>query len=79
MSTTLAIRLPYTSAHPIVKAELHFTTETGLRSQREWQSLVATITAQTITAPAPTPEANTWFLTLTDDTGSTVSTEIQFQ
>jgi dienelactone hydrolase len=73
------ITLTCQSATKPQKAELHYTTDTGLRSKREWQSLVATITAQTITAPAPPAEANTWFLTFTDETGSTVSSEIQFQ
>jgi dienelactone hydrolase len=73
------IHLPYTSAHPISKAHLHYTTGDGPRAKREWQSLDATITAQTIIAPAPPAEANTWFLTLTDDRDATVSSDIQFQ
>lgn len=73
------IHLPYTSAHPISKAQLHYTTDDGPRAKRDWQSLDATITAQTIIAPAPPAEANTWFLTLTDDRDATVSSDIQFQ
>jgi hypothetical protein len=32
-----------------------------------------------ITAPKPPAEANTWFLTITDERGAMVSTTVQFQ
>ena len=87
------VELPCTLTNSsLKKAELHYTTDTGLRSARNWQSQPVVINATTITGtgpfaingytlttPAPPKEANTWFLTLTDDTDSTVSTEIQFQ
>ena len=37
------IRLNYTSAIPVKSATLHFTTDTELRSKRDWQSLPARI------------------------------------
>jgi dienelactone hydrolase len=86
------VELPCTlNNSSLTKAELHYTTDTGPRSKRNWTTVPATLTfasltgsvsfthGYTITAPTPPKEANTWFLTLTDDTGSTVSTEIQFQ
>lgn len=88
------ITLTCQSASRLQKAELHYTTDTGLRSARNWttvneQIAMTTILSSstssdstltfTITAPAPPKEANTWFITLTDESGATVSTEIQFQ
>ncbi len=73
------------------KAELHYTTDTGLRSKREWTTVPATIgadvldtdggiTKQTnaITAPKPPANANTWYLSITDDRDAMVSSTVQF-
>jgi dienelactone hydrolase len=87
------IELPCTLTNgTLTKAELHYTTDTGLRSARNWTTVPATanattltgtgpfaITNYTITAPKPPAEANTWFLTLTNSRNATVSTDIQFQ
>jgi dienelactone hydrolase len=61
------------------KAELNYTTDSGLRSKREWTSVPATITGNAITAPKPPANANTWYLTITDDRDAMVSTTVQFQ
>lgn len=73
------------------KAELHYTTDGGPRSKRKWTAVAATISPpllisggvalqnNNITAPKPPAEANTWFLTITDERGATVSTTVQFQ
>ena len=61
------------------KAELNYTTDTGLRSKREWTSVPAVIEGSTITAPKPPAEANTWFFTITDERDAMVSTTVQFQ
>ncbi len=78
------ITLTCQSVTKLQKAELHYTTDTGPRSARNWTTIPAvinatSITSHTITAPAPQNEANTWFLTLTDTRNATVSTEIHFQ
>ncbi len=73
------ITLTCQSVTNLQKAELHYTTDTGPRSARNWTTVPAFITGHTITASAPPKEANTWFLTLTDTRNATVSTEIQFQ
>ena len=73
------VRLPYQSATPIVSAQLHHTSDTGLRVKRVWQSLEAKVTPSEVLAPVPPPGANTWFLTLTDANGSLVSSDIQFE
>jgi hypothetical protein len=62
-----------------------------LRSARKWIEVPATIgqdvmkteagimtQANEITAPKPPAEANTWFITVTDDRGAMVSATVQF-
>ncbi|MCB1077824.1 MAG: acylamino acid-releasing protein, partial [Verrucomicrobiae bacterium] len=66
------------SPTPIKEATLHYTEADGLRSEREWKSVPATVAGKTLTTPALPAAANTWFITLTDDRGAMVSTEIRF-
>ncbi len=66
------------SVTALKKARLNYTTDTGLRSKREWKSIPATINGNTITAPKPPAEANTWYLSVTDDREAMVSTVVQF-
>ncbi len=73
------VRLPYTSAVALKSATLHYTTDTGLRSKREWKSLPAQFEKQTVTAPRPPADANTWYLSLIDERGAMVTTAVQFQ
>lgn len=61
------------------KAELHYTTDEGLRSSRQWKSIPATIDGKIITISKPPMEANTWFITIQDDRDAMVSTTVQFQ
>ncbi len=72
------VRVPYTSVVPLKEAALHYTTDTGLRSQRAWKSDPATIAAGVITAPSPPADANTWFISLTDERGAMITTPVQF-
>ncbi|WP_166647011.1 alpha/beta hydrolase family protein [Prosthecobacter fusiformis] len=72
------IKADYTSTVPIKEAKLHYTTEGGIRSKRNWQSVDAVVSAESITAPKPPAEANTWYLSLTDERGAMVSTPVQF-
>jgi hypothetical protein len=74
------------------KAEVHYTSDGGPRSGRQWKSLPAEIkpdgllasgrsfnvTAKII-APKPPPEANTWFISITDERDAMVTTPVQFQ
>jgi PhoPQ-activated pathogenicity-related protein len=66
----------YTSAMPLKAAKLNYTTETGLRSNRKWTTVPATISGNTITAPQPPAEANSWFITIFDERDAMVSTEV---
>lgn len=73
------VKLTCQSVTALKKAELHFTTDSGPRSKRQWKAIPATITGNTITAPQPPPEANTWFLSVVDERDAMVSTTVQFQ
>jgi dienelactone hydrolase len=74
-----AIEVTCEAATALKKAELNYTTDTGLRSKRKWITVPATIAGTTITAPKPPAEANTWFITVTDERDAMVSTTVQFQ
>jgi dienelactone hydrolase len=73
------VRVDYTASVPLKEAQLHYTTDEGLRSKRAWKSLPAKVQANVITAPLPPKEANAWFLSLTDERGAMVTTTVQFQ
>jgi len=72
--TTLT--LPYQSTVPIVSAELHYTVEEGLRSNREWITVPETVPGGQIVAEGLPIEANTWVITLVDDRGAMISSEV---
>lgn len=55
-------------------AKLNYTTDTGLRSKRKWTIVPATINGNVVTAPKPPADANTWYLTITDERDAMVST-----
>ncbi|MFM7604039.1 MAG: alpha/beta hydrolase family protein [Prosthecobacter sp.] len=65
-----------TSSLPLKEAKLNYTTDTGLRSKRKWTSVPATITGNTITATKPPAGANTWYVSVSDERGAMVSTEV---
>jgi hypothetical protein len=85
------VKLSCMSFTGVKKAELNYTVDGGLRSKREWTTVPATIGTSTtlsggvlvyntnITAPKPPANANTWYLTITDDRDAMVSTTVQFQ
>jgi len=59
---------------PLRDGELHYTIDPARRSDRNWVSVPAVLQGDTLTAPKPPQEANTWFLTVTDKRGAMVST-----
>jgi len=73
------VTVTFDSKTKVTSAELHFTTDEGPRMNRDWKTIPGTIDGTTITADAPPETANTWFLTLTDETGAIVSTTVVFQ
>lgn len=79
MSDGDKIQLPFQSVVPVRSAALHYTTDTGLRSERTWQTLPAEVSDGIVTAPRPPLDANTWFIALTNDRGAMVTSAIQLQ
>ncbi len=63
----------------VQSATLHFTTETGLRSKRNWKSIEAKVSAGKITAGPLPADANTWFFTVRDKRDAMVSSEVEIQ
>ena len=71
-------------------AELIYTTDTGLRSKREWKTVAAKIAplsndgsatltpGYSITGPRPPLDANTWFVSFTDERDAMVTTDVHF-
>lgn len=57
------------------KAELCFTTDSGAWKPRKWQTRDAKIDGRTITAELPAQRPLTYFLSVTDDRGASVTTE----
>jgi len=72
------VQLDFKSSVPLKAAELHTTTDDGTINKRMWQSQAGTIDGQTITTPAPPKGATAWFITVTDERGAIVSSEVQF-
>jgi len=84
------VRVNVNSRSPIKlkSAALHYTKDGGLRSKRKWVTVPASIFDITasindaiikiykITAPKPPSEANTWYLSVTDERDAMVSTEV---
>lgn len=79
------------TAAGVKKAGLHYTTDTGLRSKREWKAIPASVgegivrvengqpvRGKLITVAKPPAEANTWFVSVTDERDAMVTTEVQF-
>ena len=73
------IRVDYSSSTKIASAALLYTSETGLRSDRKWEKVDANVYDGFVTVGAPPKEANTWFLTVTDERGAMISTVVTIQ
>jgi len=70
------VRVSAQSETALKKAELHYTTDSGLRSKRTWKILPASMAGSVITAAKPPAEANTWFIAVTDERDAMVSTPV---
>ena len=71
--------MSYTSGVPLKSAALHYTTSKGLRSDRAWNRIKAEIEPNVVTVAIPPTQANTWFISLTDERGGMITSPIQFQ
>ncbi len=72
------VSLTFKSETPVVKAELHYTNDTGLRTDRKWHVIPAMIKGETISAGGLPKEANTWLMTITDERDLMVTSEVGF-
>lgn len=70
------VTLPYKSPTLVVSAELHYTVEKGLRSERKWITQPASIQVAQIVAEGLPDEANTWIITLVDERGAMISSDV---
>lgn len=71
--------VPFTSKTRVTKAELFYTTSTGIRSKREWNSISARIEDGKAIAERLPPEANTWLMTFTDERGAMVTSAVRMR
>ena len=70
------VTVPFESETRLVKAELHYTVESGLRTERNWETIPARIGDGYIEAIGLPADANTWLITVTDSRDAMVSTEV---
>lgn len=73
------VEVAYTSVVPLQAAALHYTTDAGLRSARKWKSVDAKFDGSFVRTPLPPDDANTWFVSLTDQRGAMVTTPVQLR
>ncbi len=62
----------------LVSAGLHYTTETGPINKRQWQTMPGTFDGASLITEMPPEETTVWFLTVTDERGAVVSSELVF-
>jgi dienelactone hydrolase len=58
-------------------AAMNYTTDAGPRSKRKWQTMPATVNGDVVIASKPPAEANTWFISITDNRGAMVTTPVK--
>jgi len=73
------VSVPVSSETELARAALHFTMETGLRVNREWRRIDAEILPGEVRANGLPGDANTWLMTMTDERGALVSSEVGFR
>ncbi|MDF1823167.1 MAG: alpha/beta fold hydrolase [Verrucomicrobiales bacterium] len=73
------VSVEYQSGIPIKTAELYYTSDEGLRTERKWKSLAASIEDGKVNAEGLPATANTWILTLTDERDAMVSSKVGFR
>jgi dienelactone hydrolase len=62
----------------LVSAALHYTTGKEPINKRRWQTVPGQLEGPSIVTTKPPKEANVWFLTLKDERGAVVSSELTF-
>ncbi|WP_145072674.1 alpha/beta hydrolase family protein [Aureliella helgolandensis] len=79
ISDSGTVTVPFQSETKIIRSALLFTTDTGLRSDREWETVEGEVGDGKVTVAGLPLEANTWLVTLVDERGALVSTEVGFR
>jgi hypothetical protein len=72
------IRAKVRAQTKLAPAALHYTTDTGPINKREWQTVSGHIEDASIVITPPPEEATVWFLTIKDERGAVVSSELMF-
>ena len=70
-----SVSASFESAKPIVSAELCYTCDDAGWSEKHWESMVAAVESDRVTARLPQELPLAYFLTITDAEGMTISTE----
>ncbi len=73
------VSVDYTSKSKITDAKLFYTGDTGIRSKRKWHSIPATVQNNHVIAKGLPKNANTYLMTLTDERGAMVTSEVGFR
>jgi dienelactone hydrolase len=73
-----SVEAAVTSASELVSANLHYTTSIAEVKDRPWRSAPAEINENRIVCDLLAPETSAWFVTVTDNRGATVSSEVVF-
>lgn len=73
-----SISLDVAEGPAIRSASLHFTIDDGPPKERKWQTKAATVEARKVAASVPA-EASIYYLSVTDDRGAMVSSDLVFR
>ena len=72
------IRATVKAESKLISAVLHYTAGTGPINKRKWQTVSGHLEGPSIVITPPSREATVWFLTVKDERGVVVSSEIMF-
>lgn len=70
-----SVSADFTAKVPVVKAQLHWTCDTGPWQKRAWHSADATISGKTVRAEMPEKRPIVYYLSVTDQRGAMVSSQ----
>jgi dienelactone hydrolase len=67
------------SVTKITSVAVHYTSQLGKRSDRKWAKIDAVLGNGKVSAEGLPGDANTWLMTITDERGALVTSEVQFR
>jgi dienelactone hydrolase len=73
------VSVSYSATLRLKSAALHYTTDSGRLLDRKWKSVAATIDGTSVGTESLPDDAMIWFLSVTDERGAMVSSEIVFR